>query len=141
MSRFTLRTREREADAGVELVVEGGGEPAIRPIGMPQGTVVQVRDLFYNVPARRKFLRKTVTESGRIAALVGSANMTTSSQRLREAGLLVVAKRSSRVGRDLECQVHAFKSSARRLAKSDIVPRSSGAGIPDSPCFPSRRAS
>src|SRR5262245_18027973 len=59
VSRFSLRTRPRELDAGVELVYSGNGAPSVRPIGMAPGTSVEVSDLFYNVPARRKFLRSS----------------------------------------------------------------------------------
>src|SRR5262249_30337371 len=63
VSRFTLRTRRHEDDEGTELVLEGGGTPSFRPCGMSPGTTIEVRDLFFNVPARRKFLRATATES------------------------------------------------------------------------------
>ncbi len=70
ISRLWIRTRERGADAGVEVHVEGGEPPTLRPVGMPQGTSVEVRDLFFNVPARRKFLRSTGTEAGHITEVV-----------------------------------------------------------------------
>jgi hypothetical protein len=52
---------------------------------------------------------------GRLAALVGSANVTNSSQRLREVGLLILTKRCLQLGQDLEEAVHAFKASAVRV--------------------------
>lgn len=70
VSRFRLRTREAEADAGWEIAVEGGEGRAERPAGMPPGTVVEVRDLFFNTPARRKFLRAASTEASHIVAAV-----------------------------------------------------------------------
>jgi DNA mismatch repair protein MutL len=73
VSRFTLRTRTADSDAGIEVTIEGGGAPTLRPVGMAPGTVVDVRDLFYNVPARRKFLRSTGTESGHVTDVVQSA--------------------------------------------------------------------
>ncbi len=66
VSRFRLRTRERDSDAGWELFVEGGAPPVEKPVGMTPGTVVEVRDLFFNVPARRKFLRADRTERAHI---------------------------------------------------------------------------
>ncbi len=73
VSRFSITTRAVSSDAGFELTMEGGGEPSIRPVGAPVGTEVLVRDLFYNVPARRKFLRSTGTESGRVTDIVEGA--------------------------------------------------------------------
>ncbi|HKJ27061.1 MAG TPA: DNA mismatch repair endonuclease MutL, partial [Anaerolineales bacterium] len=71
VSRFTITTRPRQADTGARLVVEGGqitGEP--QPVGAPAGTVVRVQDLFFNVPARRKFLKTDTTERRHIDEVV-----------------------------------------------------------------------
>jgi DNA mismatch repair protein MutL len=70
VSRFTLRTREPDADAGFELVVEGGRRTRESAAGLPPGTIVEVDELFFNVPARRKFLRADVTEASHIASQV-----------------------------------------------------------------------
>jgi DNA mismatch repair protein MutL len=70
VSRFRLRTRGREANVGTELFIEGGAEPHVQAVGCSVGTTVEVRDLFFNVPARRKFLRSTNTESGHITELL-----------------------------------------------------------------------
>jgi DNA mismatch repair protein MutL len=70
VSRFTLSTRVRGADAGVALSVVGGGETIARPVGCAVGTHVEVHDLFFNVPARRKFLKATSTESGHVGEVV-----------------------------------------------------------------------
>jgi DNA mismatch repair protein MutL len=72
VSHFTLRTREAEADAGYEIVVEGGKLVSEAEMGLPPGTIVDVKRLFFNVPARRKFLRSDVTESSHIAAVVSN---------------------------------------------------------------------
>lgn len=72
VSRFSLRTRERGADAGVE-VTSVDGVIEVRPVGAPVGTRIEVRDLFYNVPARRKFLRSSSTESGHVTDVVEKA--------------------------------------------------------------------
>ena len=69
VSRLTLRTRERDAIAGTQLEISGGDEPRISEIGCAPGTTVEVRDLFFNVPARLKFLKSRPTESGHIAAV------------------------------------------------------------------------
>ena len=70
VSRFRLRTREREADSGWEIAADGGAALEERPAAMPPGTLVEVRDLFFNLPARRKFLRADRTESSHCTAAV-----------------------------------------------------------------------
>ena len=70
VSRFSIASRDRQAHAGAELSVEGGGEPQLKPCGMPAGTRVSVRDLFFNVPARRKFLRALATEAAHVTEVV-----------------------------------------------------------------------
>ncbi len=62
VSRFTLTTRPRDQESGVEITVSGGRILDVRETGCPPGTMVAVRNLFFNVPARRKFLRGEQTE-------------------------------------------------------------------------------
>ncbi|NLF21570.1 MAG: DNA mismatch repair endonuclease MutL [Lentisphaerae bacterium] len=66
VSRVTMRTCLRGEPAGTELTVVGGRLQDVRDIGFPAGTTVEVRDLFFNVPARRKFLRAYQTEQAHI---------------------------------------------------------------------------
>jgi DNA mismatch repair protein MutL len=74
VSRLSLRTRPRDANEGVEVLVAGGGAPAVAPTGGAVGTTIEVRDLFFNVPARRKFLKATATESAHVSdVLLGMA--------------------------------------------------------------------
>ena len=63
VSRFRLSTREREALAGTEVIVNGGKIETVRDGGDAPGTQIEVRSLFYNLPARRKFLRAETTEA------------------------------------------------------------------------------
>src|SRR5436853_3424289 len=63
VSRFRLTTRERNAVAGTEIIVNGGKIDIVRDGGEAPGTQAEVRSLFYKVPARRKFLRAENTES------------------------------------------------------------------------------
>src|SRR6266480_1239943 len=66
VSRFRLTTRELNAIAGTEIIVNGGKIDIVRDGGEAPGTQVEVRSLFYNLPARRKFLRSENTESRNI---------------------------------------------------------------------------
>ncbi len=70
VSRMTLTSRPEDVAVGARLRVEGGQAGKAGPIGVPQGTVVRVEDLFYNVPARRKFLKSDTTERRQIDKLV-----------------------------------------------------------------------
>src|SRR4029079_17673784 len=62
VSKFRLRTRARGAIAGTEIRVEGGRVASDREVGAPEGTLVEVVDLFFNLPARRKFLKADTAE-------------------------------------------------------------------------------
>ncbi|HEV3409176.1 MAG TPA: DNA mismatch repair endonuclease MutL, partial [Chthoniobacterales bacterium] len=63
VSRFRLATREPDAVAGTEIIVNGGRIETVRDSGEAPGTQIEVRSLFFNLPARRKFLRSENTES------------------------------------------------------------------------------
>ena len=68
VSRFTLTTREREntSPEGTQIIVNGGTIAEVKAAGSATGTSIEVRQLFYNLPARRKFLRTEETESAHI---------------------------------------------------------------------------
>ena len=70
VARLRICSRTAEAQAGTELKVEGGEAGKAQPASHPPGTTVEVRELFYNVPARRKFVRTEPTEFGHILRTV-----------------------------------------------------------------------
>ena len=72
VSRLTVRSRPPDAEAGAEISVEGGEVGEVRPAGCPAGTTVEVDDLFFNTPAREKFLKRTATEFDHVNTVVTS---------------------------------------------------------------------
>ncbi len=90
VSKFSILTRARDAEEGTRVDVEGGGPARVTPTGAAVGTTVEVRDLFYNVPARRKFLRALSTESAHVTEVAQAAA-------LGEPGVTVVLARDGRV--------------------------------------------
>jgi DNA mismatch repair protein MutL len=66
VARLRIVSRDRASEHGSELTVEGGMRSAVAPAAHPVGTSVEVRDLFYNVPARRRFVRSDSTEFGHV---------------------------------------------------------------------------
>jgi DNA mismatch repair protein MutL len=70
VSHFVLRTRARGAQSGTEIRVNGGTVASMVEVGAPQGTVVEVNDVFYNLPARRKFLKSDGAESAQVSRVV-----------------------------------------------------------------------
>ena len=67
ISRLAIRSRTASAPGGAEIEVVGGDVSEVAPCGCPPGTTIEVRNLFYNTPVRRKFLRKPQTELGHIS--------------------------------------------------------------------------
>src|SRR3954462_9182318 len=70
VSHFVLRTRARRQESGTEIRVNGGAVASVVEVGAPEGTVVEVNDLFYNLPARRKFLKSDGAESAQVSRVV-----------------------------------------------------------------------
>lgn len=67
VSRLSLRSRTADSQGGAELEVVGGNVSGVAPCGCPVGTAIEVRNLFYNTPVRRKFLRAAQTEFGHVS--------------------------------------------------------------------------
>ncbi|HWZ98916.1 MAG TPA: DNA mismatch repair endonuclease MutL [Candidatus Dormibacteraeota bacterium] len=70
VSRLLLETRDAAEAEGTRVEFAGGKLVSVKPAGLPAGTTISVADLFYSVPARRKFLKSDTTELGHIASLV-----------------------------------------------------------------------
>ncbi len=70
VSKMSIRTRQKENNSGFEVVVHGGKSIAANPAGCAPGTEVSIRDLFYNHPARKKFLRSAATEERHITECI-----------------------------------------------------------------------
>lgn len=70
VSRVEMITKPREIDLGTRCVIEGGETVVLEEAGCADGTVITVRDIFYNTPARMKFLKKDVTEANAVAAVM-----------------------------------------------------------------------
>ena len=72
VSQLTLRTKRSTDQVGTEIIVEGGTVMSIGPVSATPGTVISIRNLFFNVPARRKFLKRPATELKHIIDTVQS---------------------------------------------------------------------
>lgn len=71
VSHFSLTTRTADNEMGTRITIDGGHDMECMPYGAQPGTTIEVRDLFYNTPARRKFLKTERTETAKIQDMVG----------------------------------------------------------------------
>ena len=97
VSRFRVASRMAGAAHGVEITAAGAAASPVRPVAHPLGTTVEVRDLFFNVPARRKFVRSDTTELGHIARLTERLALSRAdvSFRLRHGERVLIDARAS----------------------------------------------
>src|SRR4051812_27567738 len=99
VSHFVLRTRSRGSATGTEIRVNGGTVASEQEVGAPEGTCIEVADLFYNLPARRKFLKSDTAESSQISRLA-----TQMALGYPEVGFSLTSGGSGQAGRKLvEC--------------------------------------
>ena len=70
VSHFVLRSRARGAESGTEVRIDGGQLATAREVGTREGTCIEVADLFFNLPARRKFLKSDVAEATQVSRLI-----------------------------------------------------------------------
>lgn len=137
VARLRLCSRTPGADAASEVLIEGGAVSGPRPAAHPVGTTVEVRDLFYNVPARRRFMRTEPTEFGHIARTVERLGLAAPqvAVRLRHNARLVLdlpaagdeAARDQRVARVLGAE---FPARSLRLAQDGAVQLYGWLGLP-----------
>ncbi|MDS0277817.1 DNA mismatch repair endonuclease MutL [Halomicroarcula sp. S1AR25-4] len=147
VSRLTITTRPRGGDVGTELVVEGGEVTAVNPAGCPEGTTIAVDDLFYNVPARRKYLKQASTEFAHVNTIATSYALanpdvavtlehdgretfaTTGQGDLRETVLSVYGREVAQA----MIAVRAGASPGNRRSGEQSDPQSGGDDLPDGP--------
>src|SRR6202790_4562821 len=100
VSRLRVASHPTGAPHASEVNVDGAAVSPVRPLGHPAGTPIEVRDLFFNVPARRKFVRSDATELGHIARLVERMALSRFdvSFRLRSAERVVLDVQAAKVG-------------------------------------------
>jgi len=124
VSRLRLKTCASDDGLGQQIYAEGGKIKKVEEVGLPRGTVVEVRNLFFNLPARKKFLRKEQTELGHAADVV-------TKQALANPEVSFKLKHNERVMLDLRREKGLRERVAALLGRSllrDLLPvdRSSG---------------
>jgi DNA mismatch repair protein MutL len=137
VARLRIVSRTAGIDSATELRVEAGVATEPQPAAHPEGTTVEVRDLFHNVPARRKFVRTEATEFGHIARTVERLALAAPAVafRLRHNGRQVLdlpaahaaVERDARVGRILGAE---FLERAMRVAQAGALQLSGWLGLP-----------
>ena len=124
VARVEMFTRAKDEELGTHYVIEGGEEKLFEESGCPVGTTIVVRDLFYNTPARMKFLKKDSTEGAAAAAIVSRAaisNPQISFKFIRDAKQVFMTAK----GGDLKSAVYSVLG--REYAKDLIEVKGDGA--------------
>jgi DNA mismatch repair protein MutL len=111
VSRLKLSTCDNDDGSGHQIYAEGGKIKRADEAGLPQGTVIEVRNLFYNLPARKKFLRKEQTELGHAADIV-------TKQALAKPNISFVLKHNDRTLLDLRREKGLSERVAALLGRS-----------------------
>jgi len=119
VSHFVLRTRAKGQQSGTEIRVNGGAIASIVEIGVAQGTVVEVNDVFYNLPARRKFLKSDAAESAQVSRIVTQLALAYPEVgfTLTSAGRMVLQCPPALSRRDRLYQVYGERSDLMELRK------------------------
>ncbi len=128
VSRFTLSSRREGSRHGAALHVEGGRAGEVLPKSHPTGTTVEVRDLFFNVPARRKFMRAERTELGHIEEWLRSLALARPDVELRVSHNGKPSRRWKGEG-DLLSEVRLHEALGEEFAKNTLRIDHAGAGL------------
>ena len=128
VSRFTLSSRRVGSDHGAALHVDGGRVGEVLPKPHPTGTTVEVRDLFFNVPARRKFMRAERTELGHIEEWLRSLALARPDVELRVSHNGKPSRRWKGEG-DLLSEVRLHEALGEEFAKNTLRIDHAGAGL------------
>ena len=128
VSRFTLSSRREGSEHGASLHVDGGRTGEVLPKPHPTGTTVEVRDLFFNVPARRKFMRAERTELGHIEEWLRSLALARPDVELRVSHNGKPSRRWKGEG-DLLSEVRLHEALGEEFAKNTLRIDHAGAGL------------
>lgn len=122
VSRLTIRSRPAEAEIGARLHVDAGQLGEVEPVGSPPGTMVRVQSLFYNVPARLKFLKTDTTERRHIDDLVTRYALAYPDVRIQltQDGREVVQSSGQGDRREILAQIYGSEV-ARQMLEVDAV--------------------
>jgi DNA mismatch repair protein MutL len=118
ISRFIIESRSKYEETGFNSVIEGGDEIGKKPIGRSVGTLIRVEDLFFNVPARLKFLKKDITERRLISLIVSRYALFYAGIRfsLVQEGRKVLATNGNNNRREILSQIYDLET-AKSLLK------------------------
>ena len=128
VSHFVLRTRARGEASGTEIRVNGGAVASVIETGAPEGTAVEVDDVFYNLPARRKFLKSDAAESAQVSRVVTQLALAYPEVgfRLTSAGRVVLECPPTASLRDRLFQIYGDRSDLVEVRKDAAGLRLSG---------------
>ncbi|MGC9326936.1 MAG: DNA mismatch repair endonuclease MutL, partial [Candidatus Hinthialibacter sp.] len=134
VAKFELKTRPHDCEWGTQIVIEGAKEREVSQVGAAIGTAVTISDLFYNTPARRKFLKKPATEMNHVLSTVTwnalaheDIHFTFAHNGRRSLDLPPVASRAERIqqlfGKDILDQMIPIQLDAPALSISGFISR------------------
>jgi len=117
ISRFTIESRAVNKETGFSTVVEGEGKIGKKPVGRSVGTLIKVEDLFFNVPARLKFLKKDITERRLINLIVSRYALFYSGIRfsLAQEGKKILATNGKNNRREILSQIYDLNTAKSLL--------------------------